>query len=92
MAQGRAALEDALPPSACKELGLDLIGEAVGQGWTDAEANSFEDIFWEFRQNFDVTRKCFLPLWEPVHLSRFFLNVWKSHIHPELKPGMPGNR
>ena len=43
MALGRAALEDALPRSAHKPLGLPLIGDAVGRDWTDAEAHQFEE-------------------------------------------------
>lgn len=78
MAQGRAALEDALPRSAQKALGLHLIGEAVGQGWTDAEAQQFEEGMLLFGRDFPAIRKQFLPQRETEHLVLYYYNVWKT--------------
>ena len=77
-AQGRAALEDALPRSAQKPLGLHLIGEAVGQGWTDAEAQQFEEGMLLLGRDFPAVRKQFLPQRETEHLVLYYYNVWKT--------------
>lgn len=85
MAQGTSALEGSLPRSAHEALGLHLMGEAVGQGWTDDEAKSFEDGFREFRQDFDAISKQYLPHRKPENLSLFFYNMWKTRIHPQAQ-------
>lgn len=78
MVQGRAALEDALPRSAQKPLGLHLIGEAVGQGWSDAEAQQFEEGMLLLGRDFPAIRKQFLPQRETKHLVLYYYNVWKT--------------
>ena len=76
--QGRAALEDALPRSAQKPLGLHLIGAAVGQGWSDAEAQQFEEGMLLFGRDFPAIRKQFLPQRETEQLVLYYYNVWKT--------------
>lgn len=78
MALGRAALEDALPRSAHKPLGLPLIGNAVGRDWTDAEAHQFEEGMLEHGRDFPAIRKEFLPQRETEHLVLYYYNVWKT--------------
>ncbi len=78
MALGRAALEEALPRSAHKPLGLPLIGDTVGQGWTDAEAQQFEEGMLLFGRDFPAIRKQFLPQRETEHLVLYYYNVWKT--------------
>lgn len=78
MALGRAALEDALPRSAHKPLGLPLIGDAVGRDWTDAEAHQFEEGMLEHGRDFPAIRKEFLPQRETEHLVLYYYNVWKT--------------
>lgn len=85
MAQGTSALMDSLPYSAHQPLGLHLMGEAVGQGWADEEAKSFEDGFREFRQDFNSISKRYLPHRKPENLSLFFYNMWKTRIHPRAQ-------
>ena len=78
MALGRAALEDALPRSAHKPLGLPLMGDAVGQDWTDAEAQQFEEGMHTHGRDFPAIRKQFLPQRETEHLVLYYYNVWKT--------------
>ncbi|KAA6418976.1 MAG: hypothetical protein FRX49_11079 [Trebouxia sp. A1-2] len=78
MALGRAALEDALPRSAHKPLGLPLMGDAVGQDWTDAEAQQFEEGMLTHGRDFPAIRKQFLPQRETEHLVLYYYNVWKT--------------
>lgn len=85
MAQGMSALEASLPSSAHKLLGLHLMGAAVGQGWTDGEAESFEDGFREHRQDFHAISKQCLPHRKPEDLSLFFYNMWKTRSHPRAQ-------
>ena len=78
MTLGRAALEDALPQSAHKPLGLPLMGDAVGQDWTDAEAQQFEEGMLTHGRDFPAIRKQFLPQRETEHLVLYYYNVWKT--------------
>ena len=80
MAQGTAALEAALPLSARKELGLHLMGAAVGEGWTDDEAQQFEEGLLKYRKDFAAISKQFLPYRSPEDLVLYFYNVWKTRL------------
>ena len=85
MELGRAALEDALPRSAHKPLGLPLMGSAVGQGWTDAEAQQFEEGMLLLGRDFPAIRKQFLPQRETEHLVLYYYNVWKTQSTPRAQ-------
>lgn len=85
MELGRAALEDALPRSAHKPLGLPLMGNAVGQGWTDAEAQQFEEGMLLLGRDFPAIRKQFLPQRETEHLVLYYYNVWKTQSTPRAQ-------
>ena len=78
MAQGRAALENALPRSGQKPLGLHLMGEAVGVGWSDAEAQQFEEGMLLLGRDFPAIRKQFLPQRDTEHLGLYYYNGWKT--------------
>ena len=77
-AQGVSALEDALPRSAHKPLGLHLIGQAVGQGWSHAEVEQFAQGMLTFGRDFDAIRAQFLPQRKIEDLVLYYDNVWKT--------------
>lgn len=75
-----ADLRNALPVSAQIELGLPLMGEAVGEGWSDADAQQFEQGLIEYGQDFAAINKQFLPDRTPQKLALYYYNVWKPQF------------
>jgi len=57
---------------------LPLMGDAVGQDWTDAEAQQFEEGMLTHGRDFPAIRKQFLPQRETEHLVLYYYNVWKT--------------
>ena len=61
------------------------MGQAVGQGWSDAGAQLFEESLTRFDEDFSAVKMHYLPQREVEQLVSYHDNVWETQLTPRAQ-------